>query len=105
MVYKSDYDNGRSPLSIGATSGTLYTSMTSPLPVYPVVAAHGCELTLADGGQLVDGMSSWWAAIHGYNHPRLNAAMKAQIGPDVARHVRWDYPPLPRSPCAASWWR
>lgn len=35
-----------------------YTSMTSPLPVYPVVAAHGCELTLADGGQLVDGMSS-----------------------------------------------
>lgn len=33
-----------------------YTSMTSPLPVYPVVAAHGCELTLADGGQLVDGM-------------------------------------------------
>ncbi|HDS8139926.1 adenosylmethionine--8-amino-7-oxononanoate transaminase [Klebsiella michiganensis] len=62
-----------------------YTSMTSPLPVYPVVAAHGCELTLADGGQLVDGMSSWWAAIHGYNHPRLNAAMKAQI--DQMSHV------------------
>ena len=59
--------------------------MTSPLPVYPVVAAHGCELTLADGGQLVDGMSSWWAAIHGYNHPRLNAAMKAQI--DQMSHV------------------
>jgi adenosylmethionine---8-amino-7-oxononanoate aminotransferase len=56
-----------------------YTSMTAPLPVYPVVAAHGCELMLASGEQLVDGMSSWWAAIHGYNHPRLNAAMTNQI--------------------------
>lgn len=62
-----------------------YTSMTSPLPVYPVVSAHGCELSLAGGEQLVDGMSSWWAAIHGYNHPRLNAAMKAQI--DQMSHV------------------
>ncbi|MFP2237999.1 adenosylmethionine--8-amino-7-oxononanoate transaminase [Pseudescherichia vulneris] len=56
-----------------------YTSMTAPLPVYPVVAAHGCELALASGEQLVDGMSSWWAAIHGYNHPRLNAAMTQQM--------------------------
>ncbi|AVR03486.1 adenosylmethionine--8-amino-7-oxononanoate transaminase [Pluralibacter gergoviae] len=56
-----------------------YTSMTSPLPVYPVVAARGCELELASGERLVDGMSSWWAAIHGYNHPRLNAAMQGQI--------------------------
>ena len=56
-----------------------YTSMTAPLPVYPVASAHGCELKLASGEQLVDGMSSWWAAIHGYNHPRLNAAMVAQI--------------------------
>ena len=56
-----------------------YTSMTQPLPVYPVVAATGCELQLADGKALVDGMSSWWAAIHGYNHPRLNQAMKEQI--------------------------
>ncbi|HCR3983668.1 TPA: adenosylmethionine--8-amino-7-oxononanoate transaminase [Kluyvera ascorbata] len=62
-----------------------YTSMTAPLPVYPVVSAEGCELQLASGEHLVDGMSSWWAAIHGYNHPRLNAAMKAQI--DQMSHV------------------
>jgi len=62
-----------------------YTSMTAPLPVYPVVAARGCELELAGGELLVDGMSSWWAAIHGYNHPRLNAAMKHQI--DAMSHV------------------
>lgn len=62
-----------------------YTSMTQPLPVYPVVSASGCELQLADGKALVDGMSSWWAAIHGYNHPRLNQAMKDQI--DQMSHV------------------
>jgi len=62
-----------------------YTSMTAPLPVYPVVSAEGCELKLAGGERLVDGMSSWWATIHGYNHPRLNAAMKAQI--DQMSHV------------------
>ena len=62
-----------------------YTSMTKPLPVYPVVSAEGCELRLASGEHLVDGMSSWWAAIHGYNHPRLNAAMKTQI--DQMSHV------------------
>ncbi|POP46021.1 adenosylmethionine--8-amino-7-oxononanoate transaminase [Superficieibacter electus] len=62
-----------------------YTSMTSPLPVYPVVSAQGCELELASGEHLIDGMSSWWAAIHGYNHPRLNAALKAQI--DKVSHV------------------
>ncbi|MGU3487653.1 adenosylmethionine--8-amino-7-oxononanoate transaminase [Enterobacter bugandensis] len=62
-----------------------YTSTTRPLPVYPVASAYGCELHLASGERLVDGMSSWWAAIHGYNHPRLNAAMKAQI--DQMSHV------------------
>ncbi|HID9421249.1 TPA: adenosylmethionine--8-amino-7-oxononanoate transaminase [Escherichia coli] len=62
-----------------------YTSMTSPLPVYPVASAEGCELILSDGRRLVDGMSSWWAAIHGYNHPQLNAAMKSQI--DAMSHV------------------
>ncbi|WP_426713234.1 adenosylmethionine--8-amino-7-oxononanoate transaminase [Cronobacter muytjensii] len=62
-----------------------YTSMSAPLPVYPVAGAAGCELQLATGERLVDGMSSWWAAIHGYNHPRLNAAMKNQI--EAMSHV------------------
>ncbi|WP_110027570.1 adenosylmethionine--8-amino-7-oxononanoate transaminase [Mangrovibacter plantisponsor] len=62
-----------------------YTSMTNPLPVYPVASTQGCTLTLADGRQLVDGMSSWWAAIHGYNHPHLTQAMKQQI--DAMPHV------------------
>lgn len=56
-----------------------YTSMASPLPVYPIKSAHGCLLTLDDGRELVDGTSSWWAAIHGYNHPQLNAAVSAQL--------------------------
>ena len=56
-----------------------YTSMQQPLPCYPVVAAQGYHLQLADGRELVDGMSSWWAAIHGYNHPRLNRALQQQM--------------------------
>ncbi len=62
-----------------------YTSMVNPHPVYPVVSASGVRLKLADGRELIDGMSSWWAAIHGYNHPRLNAAAHAQI--DTLAHV------------------
>ncbi len=53
-----------------------YTSMTSPLPAYGVRSARGVRLMLDDGRELVDGMSSWWCAIHGYNHPVLNAALR-----------------------------
>lgn len=56
-----------------------YTSMINPLPVYPVVSASGVRLKLANGNELIDGMSSWWAAIHGYNNPVLNDAIKAQL--------------------------
>lgn len=56
-----------------------YTSMTEPLSNYPVQSASGCELQLADGRRLIDGMSSWWAAIHGYNHPGLNRALTTQL--------------------------
>ena len=53
--------------------------MDSPPPAYPVISAHGVRLTLADGQELIDGMASWWCAVHGYNHPYLNAAMHQQI--------------------------
>lgn len=62
-----------------------YTSMVDPLPAYEAVSASGVRIRLADGRELVDGMSSWWCAIHGYNHPELNAALRAQLG-DMA-HV------------------
>ncbi|HHF2883910.1 TPA: adenosylmethionine--8-amino-7-oxononanoate transaminase [Vibrio diabolicus] len=62
-----------------------YTSTLTPLTCYPVASASGVHIKLEDGTELVDGMSSWWSTIHGYNHPHLNQAAHQQI--DQVSHV------------------
>ncbi|HDU8575523.1 TPA: adenosylmethionine--8-amino-7-oxononanoate transaminase [Vibrio diabolicus] len=62
-----------------------YTSTLTPLTCYPVESASGVHIKLEDGTELVDGMSSWWSTIHGYNHPHLNQAAHQQI--DQVSHV------------------
>jgi adenosylmethionine-8-amino-7-oxononanoate aminotransferase len=62
-----------------------YTSMIDPLPVQAVRRASGAVICLEDGRELVDGMASWWAAIHGYNVPELNHAVERQLA--KAAHV------------------
>jgi adenosylmethionine---8-amino-7-oxononanoate aminotransferase len=56
-----------------------YSPATDGPEVYPVVSANGVRLELADGRHLIDGMASWWCAIHGYNHPVLNRAVESQL--------------------------
>ncbi len=62
-----------------------YSAMYSDASVYAVVSANGVRIRLADGRELIDGMASWWCAIHGYNHPVLNKAVRAQL--DRVAHV------------------
>jgi adenosylmethionine-8-amino-7-oxononanoate aminotransferase len=56
-----------------------YASMLDPLPAYHVESAEGVRIRLSDGRELVDGMASWWCVIHGYRHPRLDAAIEEQM--------------------------
>ncbi|MFM7221289.1 MAG: aminotransferase class III-fold pyridoxal phosphate-dependent enzyme, partial [Nodosilinea sp.] len=62
-----------------------YAALPAQGPIFPVRSAQGVYLELETGERLVDGMASWWACIHGYNHPRLNQAAHAQI--DRMSHV------------------
>ncbi len=62
-----------------------YSSLLHPSVMHQVESAQGVRLKLSDGREIIDGMSSWWSTIHGYNHPRLNQAAKDQI--DTMSHV------------------
>jgi adenosylmethionine-8-amino-7-oxononanoate aminotransferase len=62
-----------------------YGPMPAVDAVRPVVSADGVRLRLADGRELIDGMASWWCAVHGYRHPALDAAIRDQL--DDMAHV------------------
>lgn len=62
-----------------------YSTTSNREDVFPVVGADGVYLHLNDGRRVIDGMSSWWCMVHGYNHPEMNAAIKHQI--DEFAHV------------------
>ncbi|MQA27466.1 MAG: aminotransferase class III-fold pyridoxal phosphate-dependent enzyme, partial [Micromonosporaceae bacterium] len=62
-----------------------YSSITEPGPVRLVEGADGARLRLAGGIEVIDGMSSWWCAVHGYRHPVLDAAVRKQL--DQMSHV------------------
>jgi adenosylmethionine-8-amino-7-oxononanoate aminotransferase len=57
-----------------------YGALPAARPSLPVVSAQGVRLKLADGRELIDGMASWWCAIHGYRHPVLDEAVREQLG-------------------------
>ncbi len=57
-----------------------YGALPAAVPALPVVSAQGVRLRLSDGRELIDGMASWWCAIHGYRHPALDAAVTSQLG-------------------------
>src|SRR5579884_3871940 len=56
-----------------------YAQMKTTAPPLPVVGAEGCRIRLADGRELIDGISSWWTACHGYRHPHIEKAVKHQL--------------------------
>lgn len=62
-----------------------YAQMKTATPPLPVVRSHGSRLELADGCSLIDGVASWWTACHGYNHPHIAQAVRAQL--DAMPHV------------------
>ncbi|KZX56596.1 adenosylmethionine--8-amino-7-oxononanoate aminotransferase BioA [Halioglobus sp. HI00S01] len=62
-----------------------YAQASDPGFITPVVGANGVRLQLADGRELIDGMASWWCAIHGYNHPVMNRAVQQQL--ETMSHV------------------
>jgi len=62
-----------------------YSSLVNPPPVFAVKSASGTTIQLEDGREVVDAMASWWSVIHGYNHPRLTAALHKQV--DALAHV------------------